>query len=270
MDLSVKKEVEDCLGSQLGVNTKLEKVLVILANHGYCFDTIIRPREMMVHPMNRGGSMVNGHDCHLKGGNILLTGLKPSLLAPSSLCMEVRRDPEKRKEQFLRNQNMITQAEGLLGDLHGDEKFLSLGNSHWIMFCRAMEQGAMNIEGSKLPLAAEMKDLVAHGWKWTVLKSEVADAFPAFPTWAASTLNSSNAIAKTTSELEAMLEIASCLKNGMTLEHSVMSVKQGLPTCSAYLNEVGHFVKLYAGGSEFPVLQLLKDFCFLAHLGLFC
>ena len=145
MDLSVKKEVEDCLGSQLGVNTKLEKVLVIPANHGYCFDTIIRPREMMVHPMNRGGSMVNGHDCHLKGGNILLTGLKPSLLAPSSLCMEVHRDPEKRKEQFLRNQNMITQAEHLLGDLHGDEKFLSLGNSHWIMFCRAMEQGAMNI-----------------------------------------------------------------------------------------------------------------------------
>ena len=265
----MKKEVEECLASQLGVNTKLEKVLGILSHHGYCFDSIISPKEMMVHPLNRGGSMVNGWDAHMKGKNILLTGLKPSLLAPSSLCMEVHRDVDKRQEQFRRNESMIQQSEGLLGELRGDEKYLTLGNSHWIMFLRAMEQGAMSTEGTKLHFAAEIKDLVAQGWKWTVLKCEVQDAFPAFATWAASTLNSSNAISKTTSELEAMLEIASCLKNGMTLEHSVMSVKQGLPTCSTYLNEVGHFVKLYAGGSEFPVLQLLKDFCFSAGFGIF-
>jgi hypothetical protein len=76
-------------------------------------------------------------------------------------------------------------------------------------------------------------------------------------------MNSANSNTKMTSELEAMLEIASLLKQGRKLDECVKAVKEGLPTCGEYMDHIAYFVKLYSGGATFPVLLLLKDFCFL-------
>ena len=141
--------------------------------------------------------MVSPHDVHRKGQNVVNTGLKRSLLTASSLCVELSRLPHVRKEQIEKNQTLRNQAEGLLGGVLGQEGYLTLGCSHWAQYCRAMEQGAMGPNGEKLHVPAELKSLLSAGWKWTVLKPEVEEAFPAFPSWAA----------KATSELEAMLEI---------------------------------------------------------------
>ena len=97
-------------------------------------------------------------------------------------------------------------------------------------------------------MGEDLTKLIANGWLWTVVKAEVEEAFPYFPGWAASTLNSANSNSKVTSEVEAMLEIASLLKQGRKLDECVK------------MDDIAYFVKLYSGGDAFPVLQLLKDF----------
>ena len=109
-------------------------------------------------------------------------------------------------------------------------------------------------------MGEDLTKLIANGWLWTVVKAEAEEACPDFPGWAASTLNSANSNSKVTSEVEAMLEIASLLKQGRKLDECVKAVKEGLPTCGDYMDDIAYFVKLYSGGDAFPVLQLLKDF----------
>ena len=117
--------------------------------------------------------------------------------------------------------------------------------------------------GEKFALGEDLTKLIANGWLWTVVKAEVEETFPSFPGWAASTMNSTNPNTKVTSELEAMLEIANLLKQGRKLDECVKAVKEGLPKCGDYMDDIAYFVKLYSGGDAFPVLQLLKDFCVL-------
>ena len=154
-------------------------------------------------------------------------------------------------------------SENLLGFVTQCERYLTLGSSHFAMFLRAQAQGCVSPTGEKLALPEELNKVLASGWEWTVVKAEVEEAFPGFPRWAASTLNSVNSNTKVTSELEAMLEIANLLKQGRKLDDSVKAVKEGLPSCGEYMDDIAYFVKLYSGGDGFPVLHLLKDFCFL-------
>lgn len=245
----------------LGINAKLDNALAILKKHGLATDMVLKPSSLLCHPQNRGGSMVNTFDVHRKGEHVVSTGLKHSLLAASSVCIEIARDPAARKEQMAKNQSCCDKASGLLGGVQGQEAYLTLGCSHWVMYCRALEQGAMSPNGDKLHVPSELKGLLNEGWQWVVLKPEVEEAFPTFPSWAAASLNSSNANVKVTSELEAMLEIASLLKQGRSSAEAVEAVKAGLPACAPYLVDIAHFVKLYAGGNQFPLLQLMKDFC---------
>ena len=149
----------------------------------------LRPAELLVHPGNWGGSMVSPRDVHLEGAKCCERW--PQALFPCVWSFLGYRMSEKS------NQTVCNQAEGLLGGVLGQEGYLTLGCSHWVQYCRAMEQGAMGHNGEKLHVPAELKSLLSAGWKWTVLKPEVEEAFPAFPSWAA----------KATSELEAMLEI---------------------------------------------------------------
>lgn len=262
MDSQVKALVAQVLDdSSLGINAKLDNALAILKKHGLATDMILKPSSLLCHPQNRGGSMVNPYDVHKKGENVCNTGLKRALLAASSLCIELARDPATRKDQVAKNQALFDKASGLLGQVQGQEAYLTLGCSHWVMFCRAMEQGALGPNGDKLHVPSELKGLLNEGWAWVVLKPEVEEAFPSFPSWAAASLNSSNANAKVTSELEAMLELANLLKQGKSSADAVEAVKAGLPACGPYLVDIVHFVKLYAGGDQFPLLQLMKDFC---------
>lgn len=262
MESHVKALVEEVLEDPVpGVNAKLDKIVEILKQHSLATEMQLKPQSLLVHPSNRGGSMVNAFDVHRKGANVLQTGLKRSLLASSSVCIEMARQAADRKAQIFKNQTLVAQSGGLLGEVLGKEQYLTLGGSHWLMFCRAMQASALSPNGEPLHTPLELQALLAEGWTWLVLKAEVEESFPSFPGWAASSLNSSNHNARVTSELEAMLEIASMLKQGKTVAEAVEAVKAGLPACGPYLGDIGHFVKLYAGGDQFPLLQLIKDFC---------
>ena len=262
MEPQVQKEMETLLQSEQGVNVKLAKILELLTQNGLAYQSCLKVTDLLCHPENRGGSMVQAHDCWKKGALILASGLKESLLHASSMCIEMGKGATK-KMQVEKNNALMQSSENLLGHVTHSERYLTLGNSHFCMFLRACEQGCVSPAGEKLALGEDLTKLIANGWLWTVVKAEVEEAFPGFPRWAASTLNSANSNTKRTSELEAMLEIANLLKQGKKLDECVKAVKEGLPTCGDYMDDIAYFVKLYSGEDAFPVLLLLKDFCFL-------
>ena len=87
----VEKEVRELMSPActLGVNTKLQKVLEKLESCGLLYTTTICPREVLCHPSNRGSSMVNPYNVHRKGSEVLASGVKPALLPPNSLAIEM-------------------------------------------------------------------------------------------------------------------------------------------------------------------------------------
>lgn len=91
----------------LGINIRLQKVLGLLQQAGLVYSMSLRPADFMVHPQNRGGSMLNAWSCHRKGSDILAGGIKADLLPPNSLAVEIAIDEKTKSTQILANEKMI-------------------------------------------------------------------------------------------------------------------------------------------------------------------
>ena len=264
MDLQTKTKMAEILNSKDGVNKKLEAILALLTLANLAYGISLKPSALCVHPNNRGSQMCNGFDVHKKGSLILEAGLKPDLLGPNSICIEMSSDEQTRQKQIAANQKMADESSELLPPPSGEERFLSLGNSHWIMFCKAMLAGSKSPSGENLHLPHDLEKLMAEGWKWTVISEKVERSFPSFPSFAQAALNSVNSNNTLTSELEAMLLLANYVKGGLSIQAAMESVAAAQPTCLNYLKDIAHFCQLYSGGSDFPLLFPLRDFCSLA------
>ena len=172
------------------MNQKLQQILTCLSKAGLVHETILKPEDILVHEANRAGAMVNGYDAIAKGQHIEQTGLKSQLLPLGSACVEM--NPKKRSNQLAANVAMCEKASGMLGSINGQEKFLSLGTSHFAMYCRALQQHVTRPDGSKLQPLPEFLPLLQEGWKWTILSYQIEDEFPTFTSWCQATLNSVN------------------------------------------------------------------------------
>ncbi|CAK9015872.1 Uncharacterized protein SCF082_LOCUS12940, partial [Durusdinium trenchii] len=258
MDGDTKAIMEKLLAEKIGINKKLQGILSLLTLANYAYGIKLRPSALMVHDKNRGGAMLNAWDVHRKGAAILDAGLQPKLVIPSSICIEMASDGESRKRQLNANQNLAATSSGMLPAPIGDERCLKLGNSHWVMFCKALQAGCVNPKGQQLHTPAELEKLMAEGWERQAISEKVEQPFPSFPSLCQSALNSVNSNATSTGELEAMLQLASYLKSGATLSDAVEAVHAAQPVCGHYLQDIATFVKLYTGGEDFPLLDQLK------------
>ena len=263
MDGDTKAIMEKLLAEKIGINKKLQGILPLLTLANYAYGIKLRPSALMVHDKNRGGATLNAWDVHRKGAAILDAGLQPKLVIPSSICIEMASDGESRKRQLNANQNLAATSSGMLPAPIGDERYLKLGNSHWVMFCKALQAGCVNPKGQQLHTPAELEKLMAEGWERQAISEKVEQPFPSFPSLCQSALNSVNSNATSTGELEAMLQLASYLKSGATLSDAVEAVHAAQPVCGHYLQDIATFVKLYTGGEDFPLLDQLKGFCVL-------
>ena len=78
--------------------------------------------------------MCNAHNVHLKGQQVLQSGLKKDLLPPNSLGIELAVESGEKARQLKANQQMIAQSRGMLAPLRGGERFLGLASSHFNQF----------------------------------------------------------------------------------------------------------------------------------------
>ena len=268
MEPATKAKMKEIMNSSDGVNKKLEAILSLLTLANLCYGIVLKPAELLVHPQNRGGQMCNPFDVHKKGSTILQSGLKVDLLGPSSVAIELSQNPTKREEQLNANQKMIDAPEGMLGHMTKQERYLTLGNSHMVMFCRAMEQQALDPAGGALHTPPELEQLLKQGWRWQVLHPSVEESFPQFPAFCQSSLNSVNNNSTHTAELESMLLLSNYVQKGCTMKQAVDAVKAAQPSCGSYLEDIAHFCQYYFGGETFPLLSQLRDFSVLPYKGM--
>ena len=55
----------------------------------------------------------------------------------NAVAFELSADPEKRAEQIAFNHKLILGAAGLLAEITGSERYLSIGTGHTMAICRA-------------------------------------------------------------------------------------------------------------------------------------
>ena len=197
---------------------------------------------------------------------VLKSGLKKDLLPPNSLGIELAVGSADRRKQLEANEQMVAQSNRMLAPLRGCERFLSLANSHFNQFCRALDHGCLKADGTELHMTPDMKNLVESGWQWTILKAEAADMFPDLPAFCSMGMNAHNSNTVLSNELEVMMELAALHRSGMNMADAVQAVCQSSPSCKAYRQDCAYFMRLYSGGETFPMLLWLDKFCNLVCL----
>lgn len=248
----------------LPINSRLQQLLAILEENRLLYTTVICPSSMICHPQNRAGSMINAFNCHQKGANIIAGGVKPELLPPNSLAVEMALESSAKSFQIAANKKMILEAKGLLAPLRGDERFCTLANSHFVQWARALDHGCQGPDGNQLTPPLDMKPLLGNGWSWKVISSEAERLFPTLPAFAAMAMNSHNSTQIASNELECMMQLGELYSGGMKLDDAVKTVQNSAPACKKYLDDVGYFCKMYTGGESFPLLKCLDTFCTLS------
>ena len=204
--------------------------------------------------------MINGHNAHKKGGDILSSGVKADLLPANSLAVEISLENNAKDQQFAANKKMVAESTGLLAEVHGSERFLTLANSHFIQWDKAMDAGCKGPDGSPLIVTPDMKPLLRDGWGWKIIRAEAEKTWPNLPSFASMAMNSHNSNQIATNELECMMQLADLYQAGMKMDDAIMAVQASAPACKAYLQDVAYFCKMFGGGSTFPLLKCLDHF----------
>lgn len=266
MELGVKAQVVALMESDQGLNSKLDKIVEVLKAHSLAWVATLTPDLLLTHPENRGGTMCNPFDCHFKGEKILTTGLKAALLPANSVAIEMSQNPSTRQLQIQKNKDLSANSQNMLAPVSGKERYLTLGCSHFVQYCRALQGQALSPQGEKLHMPLELESVTQNGWQWCVISCRVEEALPGFPRFCQLSLNSSNTTALASTELQTMLQIAKLLEGGVSVQNALMSVKAGEPACGPYLQDVAHYVMMFGGGPTMPLLRHLHAFSAMATL----
>ena len=98
------------------------------------------------------------------------------------------------------------------------------------------------------------------GWWWHVISSQVEDAIPNLASFVQMALNASNSIHKATNELEVACQAATIFQQTQSLDQAMITISQTDLQCRSSLKAIGHYVTMYAGGHDFPLLKFLANF----------
>lgn len=101
------------------------------------------------------------------------------------------------------------------------------------------------------------QSMVRNGWQWHCIKSEVEECCPWMPQLLQAALNSGNEISKQSTEMEVALSLAYTYKTSASMENACAVVKAA--TSLGYVDAISKWVRLYAGGDDFPLVHLLAS-----------
>ena len=262
----MKSEIEAIIASHGGLLARWQKVQQKLVEKGLAWYATLTCDQLAVHPSNRGGSGVQPYEVHRKGEAIVNNGACEALLG-SSVCIELSPKVSQRDAQVTFNKNLVTASEGLLA-WTSKERFATVAKSHTSQFMKAIMAGckttsSCGVNGilnqqSLTQRDEQLKRMIETGWDWLVISWSVEEELPQLPSFAALALNSTNS---SVSELE----LASHLTVEATRETEVNWDQISTTICNSgtvahYAKTIGQYVKLYSGGSGFPLVHFLVSF----------
>ena len=186
--VELKKVLND---NEMGINQKAAKALAGLQQAGLAYTTVLKPKEVLIHPSNRGGQMCNHFDVISKGKSICQVGWSLQKVGPS-VCVELPIESKKRSHIIECNEALASSSGGMLPMPSGKERVCSLSTSHTCAFLRCLENGCKMDAGDDLEggsnlsleqLVAKGDDLgkmLTEGWEWCVVKAQVEAEVPDF------------------------------------------------------------------------------------------
>ena len=175
--------------SEMPLNTQWSEILKVFADHKVSYKLKAHSGMILVHPRNRGGLGLNWHNAHRNGRKIVGVGGDLAELK-NAICFELSTNTLIRNEQIDFNKELVKSANGLLAEVNGSERFLSIGAGHCAGFCRAAnartptpEKKLQDKDGRidtprithKDPV---LKEMIEEGWEWLVLPACVELQWP--------------------------------------------------------------------------------------------
>ena len=178
------RELESLLDDiELPINVKAAKSMSALQLAGMSWSAKLKPRDVLVHPANRAGQMLNAFDVMSKGMAICEMGWCVDKLK-WPVCVQLPSEGLQKKPIFDANVSLAAQSEGMLCKPYGSEAVASISASHTTAFLKALEAGC------KLPSSShsmehlmqggdDLQKMIQEGWLWTVISSKVPEEVPA-------------------------------------------------------------------------------------------
>ena len=268
----------------VGPLTILTEIIEYLQNKRIGYKMILHTDLLLVHPENRGRLGINAHNSHRNLATIVKIGGDRSLLT-MSIAFEMSPDIAEKAEQIAFNQRLIDGSKGMLASIKGGERFLSVGASHTVGWCRSANSGCktnektiMVIDGpidgcidvDRIKKDAEIRFMLEEGWEWFIIPWQVAKEWPMLTHILQKACNSHNTVPCTSTELEVACSIAeyaeleqSQVDNGakkeVDWESCLQAAVAGNPPCMNYAQQLLMLVRDYGGGVGAPRVQALDS-----------
>ncbi|CAE7582936.1 unnamed protein product, partial [Symbiodinium microadriaticum] len=256
-------EVEAIMASAMPLNTKTDHILHVLTAAGLAHRQKLKPRAFLIHPENRAQSMLSFHDVWMKGASMSMVGFNAKLVEGNTIAFAMSTDPSRRAMQIEKNKALIEQSSGHLAPINGQEGYLTIGGSHTVAYLRCIEAGLSGPAGESTthPKSDAIWSAISEGWTWVTISSSVEEAIPLLPSFLQSSLNSTNSIQKSITELETAMLLATSFGRGMTMRQAIQHASAADVRCRSSIPAIATFVQRFAGhAGTFPILHFLSNF----------
>ncbi|CAJ1452135.1 unnamed protein product [Effrenium voratum] len=253
MDDALKAEINAVRCDEgLQINRKCQVILSKQQAAG-----LLWPVQLLVHPSNRSGAMLNSFDMHAKGAMVLTMGCLVDKLS-DSLAFEMAKEPGQKQTQL-----QVSASENKIAPVLSTERYLTVACSHVGMFMKTVAAGTCSTEHEELArvnnglltldtLLSKYADpvleaLIKEGWTWKVISAEVEEHLEWLPGFLQGSLNTSQQVASTPTEMEQAMSLAFCCTAAC------------MPLRAHYVPMIAQWVAKYGGGEEFPLVKLAES-----------
>ena len=156
---------------------------------------------------------------------------------------------------------MVRRANGMLCEVLGKERMLTVGCGHFTAFNRSANHGRKCVMPSirsadgtidllKLKKQPRFKRFLEIGWGWTICPAPVEVAWPKSPEVLQRAFNASHEAHSSSTEIEVAVTLAESLANGETEEVALQIATAAAPPCASYADKLLLIAKLYGGGVD--------------------
>ena len=172
--------------NQMPINQRASTALQVLKDGGLAYGARLKPCQLLVHPANRGGLMVNAHDVWAKGAAIGEVDWDLQKVR-TPVAVEIPPDGSRRQEILDANQKLADQSNGMLAKPNGHERCCSISASHTTAYLRCVEAGCVAMDSDK---GDDMALMLKEGFEWLLISWKAEEEVPSLPGLLQQALNS--------------------------------------------------------------------------------
>ena len=262
--------IEKCKASDDDLVSNYISIRDRLVADGVAYKSTVRVLDIVAHPSNRGGIMLNHHDAHEVLSRVFKGGVSVDELRGATAFELFPMMSDQRAYQLQRNRDIIERSGGMLAPLSGSERIATVGCSHFSSALKAALAGCITEVDALKPSGSNklspehlctkpgFKELLNDGIEFLIYPWSVEMTWPELPNIAQRALNAGGQNANRQSECEVLLSIVHAadqqLKRGEAIcWRSCASIAcASNPPCAEYKDKLCTLAQKYAGGTAAP------------------